>query len=150
MKFWVCISLVLPLTLLGQRSVKVDESFDPTSLNDWNDSKVKIEKLTALKDRLAHLAEQQDSVVVMEYSDFVYRVQLGSTSDYDAAIEIEQRANHTFAEEVMIQFDSPYYKIRVGRMHNREDAQSLQQFAIDNGYRRAWVVRTENTPPKEN
>jgi hypothetical protein len=48
-----------------------------------------------------------------------------------------------------MQFDSPYYKIRVGKMNNREDAQGLQQFAIRNGYRRAWVIRTENTPELE-
>ncbi|NQV15258.1 SPOR domain-containing protein [bacterium] len=68
----------------------------------------------------------------------------------DVAIALEERAVETFEDEIIIQFDSPYYKIRVGKMKNREDAQNLQQFAINNGYRRAWVIRTENTPSSEN
>lgn len=150
MRSWVYISLLMPLLLLGQKSVTLDESFDPTSLNDWYQSGARIETIMSLSDHLEHLGEPTDSSNIVEYSDFVFRVQLGSTSDYDAAIGLEQRANQTFMEEVMIQFDSPYYKIRVGKMNNREDAQSLQQYAIQNGYRRAWVIRTENTPLKEN
>lgn len=149
MKLLVYISLIFPLIVLGQKNAKFDETFDPTSLNDWKQSKASIEKLVSLKEHLAHYADQHDENELVEYSAFVYQVQLSSTADYEAAIGIENRANQTFAEEVMIQFDSPYYKIRVGRMKNREDAQSLQQFAIDKGYRRAWVIRTENTPPKE-
>jgi hypothetical protein len=141
---------MIPMILWGQKNVRLDESFDPTSLNDWYDSKAHIEKIVKLSEHLEHIGEGADSVAAKEYFDFVYRVQLGSTADYDDAIAFEQRANAAFSEEVMIQFDSPYYKIRVGKMNNREDAQILQQIAIQQGYRRAWVVRTENTAPKEN
>ena len=149
MKLLVYISLLLPLILLGQENAKLDESFDPTTLNDWPDSKARIEQIKSLKEYYSTLGSQVDTVEIVEYSDFVFRVQLGSTSDYDAAIALEQRAAEAFEEEIIIQFDSPYYKIRVGKMPNREDAQNLQQFAIQNGYRRAWVIRTENTPELE-
>jgi hypothetical protein len=96
------------------------------------------------------MGDDPDTVEVTEYSSFVFRVQLGSTNNYDEAIALETRAASTFEDEIMIQFDSPYYKIRVGKMNNREDAQSLQQFAFQNGFRRAWVIRTENTPELEN
>jgi hypothetical protein len=150
MKYLAFISLIIPLMLLGQRNMNLDESFDPTMLKDWDDGKARIEKLVSLREYKSQLHQGSDSTTAGEYYDFVYRVQLGSTSDYDAAIAFEQRANSAFTEDVMIQFDSPYYKIRVGKMNNREDAQTLQQLAIQQGYRRAWVVRTENSPQKEN
>ncbi|NQV41904.1 MAG: SPOR domain-containing protein [Candidatus Marinimicrobia bacterium] len=150
MKLLVYISLALPLLILGQNKVKLDESFDPTTLHDWPGSTARIEQIKSLKTYYSNLGDDLDTVEVTEYSSFVFRVQLGSTNNYDEAIALETRAASTFEDEIMIQFDSPYYKIRVGKLNNREDAQSLQQFAFQNGFRRAWVIRTENTPELEN
>ncbi|NQV30294.1 MAG: SPOR domain-containing protein [Candidatus Marinimicrobia bacterium] len=149
MKLSAYISLLLPFLIWGQSNIKLDESFDPTSLHDWSSSRVQIEQIKSLKTYYAEVGVQVDTVELVEYASFVFRVQLGSTNDYDAAIALVERAGKTFNEEIVLQFDSPYYKIRVGKMNNREDAQRLQQFAIQNGYRRAWVIRTENTPEKE-
>ena len=146
MKQLVFISFLLPLLLLGQRSVRLDESFDPTSLNDWPDSKARVERIKSLQQHFAGLGDVVDSVGIVEYADYVFRVQLGSTADYEAAIVMEERATTTFEEEIVVQFGSPYYRVRVGKFNNREDAQKLQQVAIKNGYRRSWVIRTENTP----
>ena len=149
MKLLVSISLILPLLILGQDRVKLDESFDPTTLHDWSDSKARIEQIKSLKAYYASVGADIDTVELSEYSNFVFRVQLGSTNDYEEAIAFESRAAQIFEDEIIIQFDSPYYKIRVGKMNSREDAQRLQQFAFQNGYRRAWVTRTENTPELE-
>jgi hypothetical protein len=149
MKLLVYISLVLPLLIMGQNKVDLDESFDPTTLHDWPSSKARIEQIKSLKTYYSNLGDDLDTVEVLEYSNFVFRVQLGSTNNYDEAIAIETRAASTFEEEIIIQFDSPYYKIRVGKLNNREDAQNLQQYAFENGFRRAWVIRTENTPELE-
>ncbi len=150
MKLLEYISLVLPFFVLGQEQVRLDESFDPTTLHDWPSSKARIEQIKSLKAYYASVGDDIDTVEISEYSSFVFRVQLGSTNDYDEAIAFETSAAQTFEDEIMIQFDSPSYKIRVGKMRSREEAQSLQQFAFQNGYRRAWVIRTENTPEIEN
>lgn len=149
MKLLVYISLLLPLFMMGQSKVRMDESFDPTTLHDWPTSKARIEQIKSLKAYYSGLGDDVDTVEVSEYSSFVFRVQLGSTNNYDEAISLETRAAATFEDEIITQFDSPYYKIRVGKMNNREDAQSLQQYAIENGFRRSWVIRTENTPELE-
>ena len=150
MKLLVYISLLVPLLILGQGKGKLDESFDPTTLHDWPSSKARIEQIKSLRAYYTSMGDEMDTVEIAEYSSFVFRVQLGSTNDYDEAIALETRAAQTFEDEIIMQFDSPYYKIRVGKLNNREDAQNLQQFAIRNGYRRAWVIRTENTPELEN
>lgn len=150
MKLLAYISFLVPLAMWGQQNLELDESFDPTSLNDWPDSRARIEQITSLKAYYEGIGNQIDTVEIVEHSDFVFRVQLGSTTDYDRAILIEEGAAENFDDEIVLQFDSPYYKIRVGRMDNREDAQNLQQYAIQKGYRRAWVIRTENTLAQEN
>ena len=149
MKLLVYFSLLISMTLFAHEQVKLDESFDPTSLNDWGQSRVRVEQIKTLGEYLQGLGDLPDTLQQAQRSEFIFRVQLTSTRDMEEAKAIEERAIETFADEVVVQFDSPYYKIRVGKMNNREDAQSLQRIALQNGYRRAWVVRTVNKPSPE-
>jgi len=148
-RWWGPFSLLLVLVtgLWAQPKPEFDESFNPTSLRDWPSSQAKIEVVKPLTDYQLDLG---DSLPVFEERpDYIYRVQLGSTDDYEKAIQLESGALDAFDEQVILAFDSPYYKIRVGRLSNREDAQVLQQQAVRKGYRRAWVVRTDNDEPIE-
>jgi len=130
----------LPLLIFGQQGL--DESFNPTSLRDWPGASAQIEQIHSLEQVSA--AEPDSLPLFEEKPDFIFMVQLFSTTDYEQAVERETAARYAFDEEVLTTFDSPYYKIRVGRLNNREDAQALQALAVKSGYRRAWVVRTEN------
>ncbi|MCF7824994.1 MAG: SPOR domain-containing protein [Candidatus Marinimicrobia bacterium] len=150
MKLSAYFSLLLPVLIVGQNFNDLDESFDPTTLKDWGESKVRIEQIRSVKDYYKELGDTKDSLVAADRSEYVFRVQLTSTNDYENAKAIEERAITIFDEDIMIQFDSPYYKIRVGSMNNREDAQKLQSFAMQKGYRRAWVIRTKNSSPTKN
>lgn len=148
MKQWALFSLLIPLLVFGQEKVKLDESFDPTTLSDWGDTKVHIERVQSLSEYFEGMGDQ-DSLLIEEEPPFVFRVQLASTKDMEQARTIEEHALQSFEEEVIVQFDSPFYKIRVGKMNNREDAQELQRRAIETGYRRSWVIRTVNVPAEK-
>ncbi len=127
---------------MGQSQNEFDESFNPTSLRDWPDSKAKIEYVASPE--TYHGSDSDSLILPEEPPEYVYRVQLGSTMDYEEAIELETRARYSFDEVVVLAFDSPYYKVRVGKHSDREEAQALQRQAVRSGYRRAWVLRTEN------
>lgn len=147
MKQLALFSLFLfPILIVAQSHAGLDESFDPTSLSDWGNSKARVEKVRALSEHLAHLDADTGVVEILEEAPFIFRVQLASTRDMERASAIEEHALQVFEEEVIVHFDSPFYKIRVGKMENREDAQNLQRKAMETGYRRSWVIRTVNTP----
>jgi hypothetical protein len=105
-----------------------------------------MEQIQTLREYMAIMDTEADTFELEERAPYIYRVQLASTQNLEQARTIEEHALQTFEEEVIVQFDSPFYKIRVGRMNNREDAQSLQRMAIETGYRRSWVIRTVNAP----
>lgn len=147
--YFVTLMLILPVLLMGQSQTRLDESFEPTNLSDWPDSKDRIERIKSLQEHLADKSLEENAVETLEVPDFVFRVQIGSTMDFDVAQSIEEDAAGKFDEEIQVQFDSPYYKIRVGSLHSRDEARELQQLAVKNGYRRAWVIRTENNSVNE-
>lgn len=71
-----------------------------------------------------------------------YRVQLFSTTDYHAALEFRDKAGAKITENIYLDYEQPYYKIRVGNYDDREEAEGAKQAVRDLGFRDAWVVRT--------
>lgn len=71
-----------------------------------------------------------------------YRVQLFSTTDYYAALRARNEALIRFDREIYFDFESPYYKIRMGDFINRQEAEAVKDQARQFGYHEAWVVQT--------
>lgn len=74
-----------------------------------------------------------------------YRVQLFSTTDYYAAVRTRNDAASRFTEEIIMDFEPPYYKIRAGNFTDRQKAEELRSFARTAGYPEAWVIQTKVT-----
>ncbi len=74
-----------------------------------------------------------------------FRVQLLATKDIETATLAKKEAEFTFAGDsvgIYIEFDSPYYKLRIGDCRTREAAEQLRDLARSKGYPQAWIVRT--------
>lgn len=75
-----------------------------------------------------------------------FRIQIFASSTQKNASRVADDARAAFTENVYVQHVAPYYKVRVGDFLTREDAQSLQQRALQKGYRGAFVVETMIAP----
>jgi hypothetical protein len=71
----------------------------------------------------------------------IYRVQIFTTKQRDAAITVRDEAQAAFGEEVRVDFETPYYKVRVGVFRTPLEAEPLLNEARRLGYRGAWAVR---------
>jgi len=129
--------ILLPLGLWAQ-SGEWDESFDPTTLKDWPGAPQRAEVILSADSAKARGVKFQS---IIRPTGYVYRVQLGSTADYQQALGLVEQARQDFKVPVLLEFESPYYKIRIGETDNREEADALQRQAVRKGYRNAWVVR---------
>lgn len=74
-----------------------------------------------------------------------YRVQIFASSTQEGADKIASEARFKFTERVYVEYDAPYYKVRVGNYKNRADAEILREKARNMGYPDAWIVQTEVT-----
>lgn len=72
-----------------------------------------------------------------------YRVQIFASSTNEGAEKIASEARFKFTERIYVEYEAPYYKVRVGDYKNRSDAEILKQKAINVGYSDAWIVQTE-------
>lgn len=69
-----------------------------------------------------------------------FRVQLLTTKVYGEAREARRVAEEIFDRAVFMDYEVPYFKIRVGSFADRAAAESYQQRAKAAGYANAWVV----------
>jgi len=42
-----------------------------------------------------------------------------------------------------LEFDSPYYKVRLGDFHIREEAEEIREIVRSRGYPKAWIVKSK-------
>ncbi len=73
--------------------------------------------------------------------DKVYRIQLFTAKEYGPAIREKNIAIEVFDQPVMMDYEVPYYKIRVGNFATRDEAEEYLPAARESGYKTAWVVR---------
>ena len=73
----------------------------------------------------------------------VYRIQIYNSNTYGPALKEFNVANEVFDGNVWLDYEVPYYKIRVGNFQTREEAEQYLQTAKDAGYPEAWVVRVK-------
>ena len=71
-----------------------------------------------------------------------YRVQVYTTQNISEADSILTLTDSLFNGEAYLQFDAPLYKIRVGNLKSRANAETLQLVTRKKGFPRSWVLRT--------
>jgi len=125
------------------KTSEVDESFDPLTLDDediiFADNKSDSDNSSSdiiINDTVKKENRQVDG----------FRVQLLATKDIESATIEKKEAEFAFVDDsvvVYVEFDSPYYKIRVGDYQNRNSADNFKRIAIEKGYTTSWIVKTK-------
>lgn len=71
-----------------------------------------------------------------------YRVQIFLSDDLREASRVMAEARERFEQEVYLEYDAPYYKVRVGDCPTEREGEELLRVARRLGYPDAWLVRT--------
>lgn len=70
-----------------------------------------------------------------------YRIQLFTSKVMSEAVSVRDEAALDFDVEVRVDFETPYYKVRLGRFATPQEADATLKRARQLGYRGAWAVR---------
>ena len=71
----------------------------------------------------------------------VLRVQFFATTSIAEAEDMKRRASESLAQIVSIDFETPYYKLKVGPLKDEDTAERLVVRLRAMGYESAWIVR---------
>lgn len=81
-----------------------------------------------------------DSLATDSLGAQVFRVQLAMIDTYSDARHALAVAHEIFDQPVSLDYETPYYKLRVGEFASRSEAELYQQRARGAGYNNAWVM----------
>jgi cell division protein FtsN len=77
----------------------------------------------------------------------VYRVQIGVFEDQKAAEARAAEARAKVSGNVYVEFEPPFYRVRVGDFKTRKDAESYVKILQNDGFRGAfWVLKQATVP----
>ena len=75
-----------------------------------------------------------------------FRIQLLSTKDLENATRAKAIAMEQFTDirvKFYLEFDSPYYKVRLGDFRTREETEEVREIVRSMGYPKAWIVKSK-------
>lgn len=128
---------------------EVEADFDPLAQD--RDKPIVIEKQEKNSTEQGVIQEDQEEPELQEvplgpgWAEVTqgYRVQLFLSDDLREAARVLAEARVKFdEEEVYLEYDAPYYKVRVGDCQTELEGQRLLKIAQRLGYQDAWLVRT--------
>jgi len=71
----------------------------------------------------------------------LYRVQIYTTKSFDDAQEYLNTVKRLFPEGVFVEYQIPYYKVRVGEYHSAAEGEAFLDKVKQLGFENAWLVR---------
>lgn len=79
--------------------------------------------------------------------DNVYRVQIGIYEEQNSAEKRAEEARSRVSMDVYVEFEPPFYRVRVGDFKTREEAENYVKILQDFGFRSSfWVRKNFKTP----
>ncbi len=120
-----------------------DESFDPLTLKDDD---IEIKGPEVREDKTESKTPEKDTLEPMMREAQGFRVQILATKNIETATRIEQEAKGVFSmhdHKTYLVFEPPLYKVRIGDVTDRQEAENIREMAREFGYREAFVVRTK-------
>ncbi len=161
----ICLLALLIISCAGNKTAKVDSSestgldetgnqrnFNPFELS--RDKEIIPEKFPQTGEIASFVFQIKDTVSSDTGSFFpidipeeidtlnsqVFRVQLFTSKLYGEAKKEVKIAEEIFDRPVFIDYEVPYFKVRVGNFGDKEDAEDYQMAVKSTGYTSAWVV----------
>ena len=123
-----------------------DESFDPLSLKD-DDIKIEQKETTESKPEAKQKNKTEQEIPAAGLQEVEgFRVQLLATRNLETATIEQERAENQFKSKgynVYLTFETPFYKLRIGDLLNRKQAEELRDLAKSYGYDQAFIVRSK-------
>ncbi len=77
-----------------------------------------------------------------------YQAQIFNSNSYNEALQEKSIAEEIFPSPVRLDFEAPFFKVRVGDFRDKKAAEEFLERAVKPaGYRDAWIVRLRIQPP---
>lgn len=77
----------------------------------------------------------------IEQPIIIFRVQIFASKSFDEAQEFAAEIESLFPEGVFVEYQVPYYKVRLGEFFDPDEGETFLGEVKELGFKKAWLVR---------
>ena len=130
--------------------MKAEKKFDP-----W---KIEKENPIIIQEKSNQPQEDFSRVILDKYeigedkvnNQILYRIQIFASKFPEEAQKLADSLESNFNEPTTIDYEAPYYKVRLGNFTSLAQAESFLRKVRRKGFPQAWVVKTRKEEREEN
>ncbi|MCD6162545.1 MAG: SPOR domain-containing protein [candidate division Zixibacteria bacterium] len=125
-----------PLGFIGDDEIITgkNKQTDMPETEEPTDSSAKPALITGSSFDSTGIAEIEQTVII-------FRVQIFASKSFDEAQEFATEIEPLFPEGVFVEYQVPYYKVRIGEFYDSDEGESFLNEVKDLGFKKAWLVR---------
>ena len=125
---------------------------------DFDAWKIEQENPIIIQDKLNPPQDEFSSDILEEHpagearidEEILYRIQIFASKFPEEAQKLADSLESSFNEPASIDYETPYYKVRLGNFSTLPQAENFLRRVRQKGFPQAWVVKTRKEEREEN
>jgi len=131
------------------RRTQAERSFDPWKIEKENPILVKEGSAKAQEEFSPGMWEKDETGGASADNETFYMIQIFASKFPEEARNLADSVESRFGKPARIDYEIPYYKVRLGDFDTLEKAESFLRLIRKRGFPQAWVVKTRKEEREE-
>jgi hypothetical protein len=132
------------------RRTQAEKSFDPWKIEKENPIIIREESAKTQEEFSESIGENDETGKPTADSEMLYRIQIFASKFPEEAQNLADSLEAYFDEPASIDYEVPYYKVRLGDFKTLEEAESFLRLIRKRGFPQAWVVKIRKEEREKN
>ena len=130
--------------------IQAEEKFDPWKIEKEDQIIIKEKSIQPQEDFSGDILYKNEIGEDKINSQMLYRIQIFASKFPEEAQKLADSLESNFNEPTTIDYEAPYYKVRLGNFTSLAQAESFLRKVRRKGFPQAWVVKTRKEEREEN
>ena len=132
------------------RMTQAEKGFDPWKIEKENPIIIREQSAKAQAEFSVRTAENDETGRPAANADMLYRIQIFASKFPEEAQNLADSLEAYFDEPASIDYEVPYYKVRLGDFETLEEADNFLRLIRKKGFPQAWVVKIRKEERENN
>lgn len=130
--------------------IQAEKSFDPWKIEKEKPIIIQEKSIPPQEEFSSDIWEKDQVGETKTDREILYRIQIFASKFPEEAQKLADSLESSFNEPTSIDYETPYYKVRLGNFSTLPQAESFLRKIRRKGFPQAWVVKTRKEEREEN
>ena len=131
--------------------IQAEKSFDPWKMEKENPIIIQEEESVKTQEEFSPTMREKEEIGEAKTdNEIYYQIQIFASKFPEEAQNLVDALESNFGKAVNIDYEAPYYKVRLGEFETQKKAENFLRKVRQKGFPQAWVVKIKKEDVEEN